>query len=91
MDKEIRYCLPWRASRLCVRLVAAEWTHAKPAKFAKLATKSANIPMDENYHIEPEKRKRHWILMPMREQPLLVIAMYLLPFAIALILAALFG
>jgi hypothetical protein len=29
--------------------------------------------------------------MPMREQPLLVIAIYLLPLAIALFLAALFG
>ena len=47
--------------------------------------------MDENRHAVPEKPKRHWILTPMREQPLLVIAMYLLPLAIALLLAALFG
>ena len=47
--------------------------------------------MDKNRHSIPEKPKRHWILKPMREQPLLVIAMYLLPFAIALLLAAMFG
>jgi hypothetical protein len=74
-----------------VRLIAVKRTHARPAKLAKKKTKLTDIQMDEDRHPVAEKRRRHWILMPMREQPLLVIAIYLLPLAIALFLAALFG
>jgi hypothetical protein len=66
-------------------------THARPAKLATEEIKSPDIPMDENHDTVPKKHKRRWILTPMREQPLLVIAIYLLPLAIALFLAALFG
>ncbi len=47
--------------------------------------------MDEHTHTAPQKRTSRWILVPMRKQPLLIIALYLLPLAIALLLAALFG
>jgi hypothetical protein len=47
--------------------------------------------MDENPDRSLQKQKRPWILVPMREQPLLVILMYLVPLALALLLALLFG
>jgi len=47
--------------------------------------------MDENPDRAPQKRERPWILVPMREQPLPVILMYLVPLAVALFLVLLFG
>jgi hypothetical protein len=47
--------------------------------------------MDEEPNRAPQKQKRPWILVPMREQPLLAIALFFVPLAIALLLAALLG
>ena len=49
------------------------------------------ILMDDNPDNSPQKRKRPWIHVPMREQPLLVILMYLVPLAVALFLVVPFG
>jgi hypothetical protein len=53
-----------------------------PAGQLKMADKSDKAP---------QQQKRHWILVPMREQPFLVFLLHLLPLAIALLLVALLG
>ena len=47
--------------------------------------------MDQNPYRAPQKRKTPWILVPMREQPLLVIVLYVVPIAIVLLVVALSG
>jgi hypothetical protein len=43
--------------------------------------------MIENPYEWPQKQKRPWYLVPMREQPLLVVMLYLFPVALGLCLA----